>query len=96
MQSSLPLSPFHIETHLKIEMRGFVWLQVESLRTKMAGRMGDRLSTAKPELDQKLKKLKEKREREERARLEEQKSKKKSRGGVFLDTLGANNHTILI
>jgi hypothetical protein len=51
--------------------------------------MGDRVATARPpELDAKLKRMKEKREREERAKLEEQTAKKRSKGGVFLDALG--------
>lgn len=51
--------------------------------------MGDRLATSRPaELEAKMKRLKEKREREEKQKIEEQKAKKKSKGGVFLDTLG--------
>jgi hypothetical protein len=52
--------------------------------------MGDRVATARPpELDAKLKRMKEKREREERAKLEEQTAKKRSKAGVFLETLGS-------
>ena len=66
-------------------------LQVETLRGKLqASKMGDRVAHARPpELEQKMKKMKEKRDREERARLEEQsKSKKRSKGGDFLESLG--------
>ncbi len=68
--------------------------QVETLRGKLTGtKMGDRLATARPpELDAKMKKMREKREREEKARLEEQLKGGKKRvkgGGDFLETLGA-------
>jgi hypothetical protein len=53
--------------------------------------MGDRVANARPaELESKMKKMKEKRDREEKARLEEQrKSKKRSKGGDFIENLGA-------
>jgi hypothetical protein len=55
--------------------------------------MGDRVAQARPpELEAKMKKMKEKREREEKARLEEQtKSKKRSKGGDFLETVGTRS-----
>jgi hypothetical protein len=70
-----------------------VAVQVETLRGKLgATKMGDRVATARPpELEAKMKKMKEKREREEKARLEEQKGGKKrvKGGGDFLENLGA-------